>query len=106
MNDQVPLKSAFELAMERLRSADRDAGIEEDAPLSEAQKAEIAALRQDARAKLAELEVLRADRRHEAGEEVEQRRQAEERYQIDRRRIESALESAVARVRRGRKKDD
>jgi hypothetical protein len=100
MNDQEPLKSAFELAMERLRSADREAGIEEDAPLTKAQKAEIAEVRRDARAKLAELEVLHTDRRREAGEDAEQRRQVEERYQIDRRRIESALDSAVARVRR------
>src|SRR5262249_38443997 len=56
MTDQ-PLKSAVELAMERLRKKDEAAGIAPQ-PLSDAQKAAIAEARNFCEAKLAEQEVL------------------------------------------------
>jgi hypothetical protein len=100
-----PLKSSFELAMERLRAQDRAEGTEEPAPLTADQKETIAGLRRRAKAKLAELEILHAKTVASAGPEPEKLAQIEERYQIDRRRVESALESAVARVRRGESAD-
>ena len=51
------LKSAYEVAMERLRAEDRDRGVEPARPLTKAQKKRIAELRQEAKAKLADLEV-------------------------------------------------
>ena len=52
------LKSAFDLAMDRLKARDLAEGVEEAKPLSKAQKERIAQLRTEAQAKLAELEIL------------------------------------------------
>ena len=99
-----PLKSAYELAMERLRAKDRDAGVEEERPLTEEQKKEIARLRKEAQAKLAELEILH--RKALAGftydpTKPEAAGTLEERYRTDRARVESRLESAIAKVKKG-----
>lgn len=51
------MKSAFELAMERLKKQDADAGIEAR-PVTDAQKASIADVRNVYQAKLAEQQVL------------------------------------------------
>src|SRR5262245_54560811 len=56
MSDDAP-KSAYELAMERLRRKDEQAGIVTE-PLSDQQKAEIGEARQVAEARLAELKIL------------------------------------------------
>ena len=56
MSDNAP-KSAYELAMERLRRKDEQEGIV-TGPLSDQQKAEIAEARQFAEARLAELKIL------------------------------------------------
>jgi hypothetical protein len=101
MPDDKPLKSAYEIAMERLRERDREQGIEESAPLSEEQKQEISRLRRDAESRLAEIEILHRKALAEVGPEPEKRAELEERYRIDRRRVESGLESAIARVRKG-----
>ena len=101
MPEDKPLKSAYELAMERLRAEDREAGVEEPKPLTDGQKKEIARLRQEAKAKLAELEILHRDAVTAAGDDAEKLLKVEEQHRIDRERVESRLESAVARVRRG-----
>ena len=59
-------KSAYELAMERLRKKDADAGIERQ-PVTEEQKSVIAEIRNFYQAKIAELEVLHQDRATWAG---------------------------------------
>jgi len=56
MSDEAP-KSAYELAMERLRRQDAEQGIEERAVTDE-QKAEIAEVRRVYAAKVAEAEIL------------------------------------------------
>jgi len=53
-------KSAFELAMERLRQKDQEAGVVER-PLTDEQKAAIAEVRNFYEAKVAELEILHRD---------------------------------------------
>jgi hypothetical protein len=57
MNDDKPLKSSLELAMERMARKDAEAGITAK-PVTDAQKAAIAETRNFYEAKLAELEVL------------------------------------------------
>ena len=57
MSNDRPLKSAVDLALERLNKRDREAGIE-SRPLTDAQKAAIAEARNFCQAKLAEREVL------------------------------------------------
>ena len=79
MADSGRLKSAYELAMERLRAKDREAGVQESAPLNEEQKARIA----------------------EVGGDPEKAREIEDRYRVDRDRVERKLESDVSRIRRG-----
>ena len=93
------LKSAYELAMERLQAKDRDAGVERK-PLTKSQKTRIAELRGRAQAKLAELEILHR-KNLQSVTEPERREEIEQQYQTDRQRVESSLESSIARVRRG-----
>jgi hypothetical protein len=59
MADDAP-KSAYELAMERLRQKDREEGVIER-PLTEEQKAAIAEARKVYEAKVAEREILHRD---------------------------------------------
>jgi len=101
MSDDAPMKSAYELAMERLKTEDKQAGVEAPQALTQQQKETIADLRQRAKAKLAEIEILHQKDLAAAIADPEKLTQAEEQYETDRRRVESSLESAVNRVRRG-----
>lgn len=94
------LKTSFELAMERLRGADPNAGKEK--PLTAAQKEKIAESRRVAAARLAELEIHFNDARKRFLDPAEQEKAAAE-YQIDRQRVNADLERAIAEVRRARK---
>jgi len=96
--DAAPPKSAYELAMERLKEQDRAAGIE-NRPLSGDQKERIAVLRQKARAGLAELEILHGKYIAEAMGDPEKLAEINEHYEIDRKRIASNLEDDVARIK-------
>jgi hypothetical protein len=100
MEDGKPLKSAYELAMDRLRAKDREEGVEEATPLTEAQKRRITELRAESKAKLAELEILHRKALASAGGDPEKVRELEDKYRIDRERVESRLESAIAKARR------
>ena len=57
MSQETGPKSAYELAMERLKQKDTEAGVERK-PVTDAQKAAIAEIRNFYEAKLAELDVL------------------------------------------------
>ena len=94
------LKSSYELAMERLRAADPDAGKEK--ALTAAQKEKIAEARRVAAARRAELEIHFHDARRSFRDAAEQEK-AEAEYQIDRRRVDEDLERAIADIRSGRK---
>lgn len=92
-------KSAFDLAMERLRAADKEEGVEET-PLTDAQKAEIGEVRRVAAARLAEREILFHDALRKALD-PSSRETLEEEYRIDRQRIEADRDRALETVRRG-----
>jgi hypothetical protein len=94
------LKSAYELAMERLRAEDDKKGVRPAKGLNAKQKKEIKRLREEARAKLAELEILHKKDVAAAQGDPEKLAELEQHYQIDRRRVESNLESAIERIRR------
>jgi len=85
--------------MERLRAADREAGIEET-PLTDAQKAAIAEARTVGTSRLAEREILFKDALRKVFEPSE-REKAEEEYRVDRSRIEADRDRAIDRIRRG-----
>ncbi len=95
-------KSAYELAMERLRKQDRDAGRAEAAPLTDAQKKKIAEIRREAEAKLAQVEIMRQSHLHAASADADEQAKIEENTQRDRRRIESDRDEKIAGVRKGR----
>ncbi len=87
------MKSAYELALERLESQ----GIErprEDS-MSDETREQIGEVRRQAEAKLAEVEILYRDRRQGADP------QAEEEYLRDRRRVEDDRERKIEKLRQG-----
>jgi hypothetical protein len=106
MSDDKKLKSAYELAMERLRATDREQGVDKPATLSDEQKREIADLRARAKAKIAEIEIMHHEQQASFTGDPAEAEKLEERFQIDRRRVESKLESDVARVKRGEQSSD
>ena len=91
------VKSAYELALERLE-AQGIARPREEA-LSAAVQGEVAAIRQKAEARLAELEILHRDRLKKTYD-PEARRQEEEDYLRERRRIEEDRDRQVERAKR------
>ena len=99
--NEAPLKSAYELAMERLEAQDREQGAKAHKPLTEAQKDQIAELRRQAKARQAELTILHEKNMHESFGDPEALTKIEAQYETDRLRVESSLESAIVRVRRG-----
>jgi hypothetical protein len=94
--DDAP-KSAYELAMERLRKRDREQGIEER-PLREDQRQRIADVRRVLDARLVEREILYQSDRRKAGtpEELEK---LEREYQRDRERIVSERDAKIEKIR-------
>jgi hypothetical protein len=99
MSENKPLKSAYELAMERLRKNDEAAGISQQ-PLTEAQKAAIGEVRNLYEAKLAEQKVL-----HDSGmrktADPEERATLQERFRRDWERLSSERDRKIERIRSG-----
>ncbi|MBI1876053.1 MAG: hypothetical protein HYS05_19480 [Acidobacteria bacterium] len=92
-------KSAYELAMERLRKKDAEQGIEQRS-LSEAQKAAIAEVRTGCEAKLAQEEIMQRSRLAGTFDPAE-RETLEERYRRDRERIVADRDAKIEKIRRG-----
>ena len=97
MADNTPLKSSLELAMERFRKSDAEAGIERRPP-TEAQKAAIAEIRNFFEAKLAEVEVLHQGRLRTTVDPAE-RAEREQEYRRDRERLTSERDAKIERAR-------
>lgn len=95
--DEAP-KSAYEIAMARLRQKDREAGIEER-PVTEAQRARVAELRQLYDARLAEREILHRSERAKARDE-EALAQLDEEYRRERERIQAERDHKIEAARR------
>jgi hypothetical protein len=90
------MKSAYELALERLESTGIDRPKE--GGLSDDLKARIAAERSKAEAKLAELEILHHDRL-KALHDPEAREQEEADHRIEKLRIEERRDRAIDKLR-------
>ncbi len=96
--DRAPrVKSAYELALERLEGQGIARPREES--LSPEQRAQVAELRRQAEAKLAELEILHRDRLRKLGD-PEAREKEEEDYVRERRRIEERRDGKIGKARR------
>ena len=94
------LKSAYELAMEKLKARDRERGLEEEKTPSEAQKRTIGEIRTQAKAKLAELEILWKSERSKLQFDAEALEKAEREYVAERARVEERAEARIAKIRR------
>jgi hypothetical protein len=95
--DEAP-KSAYELAMERLRRKDKEEGVDDRPPTPE-QREQIAEARRVAEAKLAEREIL-----HQSAlkgvMDPESREKLDEEYRRDRDRIASDRDRKIAEIRK------
>lgn len=96
VSDDGP-KSALELAMERLRKKDKDAGVEAHA-VTDTQRAAIAEARSVAEARLAEREILFKSKMA-AVREPEAREVLEQEYRRDRERITSDRDRKIEEIR-------
>jgi hypothetical protein len=94
-------KSAYELAMERLRKKDRDEGVEQHAPTA-AQREAIAEARRVAEARLAEREILHSSKMRGVLD-PEAREALEQEYRRDREHIISDRDRKIEDARRGKK---
>src|SRR5262249_26841292 len=97
-SDDAP-KSAYELAMERLRKKDQEAGGGDDRPLTDAQRAAIAEARQVHKAKGAELEILHqaALRKAKTPEEIAE---LNEKLRRDQDRLASERDCKIEAIRK------
>jgi hypothetical protein len=96
MSDEAP-KSAYELAMARLRRKDAEDGVEERAVTDE-QRAEIAELRRVYEAKVAEAEILHKSKLSGIFD-PEERAKLAEGHRRDLQRLQDERERKLARVR-------
>ena len=100
MTDTGP-KSAVELAMERLRRRDAEAGGDAPGrPLTDDQKAAIAAARRDYGAKVAEAEILMRSKLA-AAVDLEGRREIEANHRRDLGQFASSRDRKIAAIREG-----
>jgi hypothetical protein len=98
VTEEAP-KSAYELAMERLRQKDREEGIEER-PLTDDQRERIAEARRVAEARFAERDILYQSNLRKAGD-PDAAAALEDEYRRDRERIASDRDRQVAEIRKG-----
>lgn len=94
--DDAP-KSSVELAMERLRKRDADAGIEQ-VTLTDEQKAAITEIRNFYGSKIAEVEILQESRLRRTFDPAE-RETIEAESRIDRERLTAERDGKIAKIR-------
>jgi hypothetical protein len=99
-DDDAP-KSAFELAMARLRKKDAEEGVV-DRPLSDDQRAAIAEARRVGEARLAEREIMHRSQRARAPDPAALEK-LEEEYRRDRERITYDRDRKIEEIRKGAK---
>jgi hypothetical protein len=92
-------KTAYELAVERLRKKDQEAGIE-TRPVTDEQKVAIAEVRNFYEAKLAEAEVMHQSKIRAVFDPAA-RELLEQEYRRDRERLTSERDGKIERIRRG-----
>ena len=98
MSDTGAPKSAYELAMERLKKKDAEAGIESK-PITDEQKAAIAEIRSFYQARIAEIELLHQGNMAKALDPADQAA-LEQNYRRDRERLVSERDYKIEKARR------
>jgi hypothetical protein len=96
--DDAP-KSAYELAMERLRKQDAESGAE-SRPITDEQRTALAEVRNFYEAKAAEVEVLHQSTMRRTAD-PDARAGFEEQYRRDRERLNAERDRKIERIRRG-----
>lgn len=96
--DDAP-KSAYEIALERLKKKDKEEGVAERT-ITDAQRAKIQDLRQVYEARLAEREILYQSARRKAPD-LEALDALEREYRADRERIASERDRKIEEARKG-----
>ena len=96
MSDEAP-KSSLELAMERLKKKDADAGIT-DRPLTDDQKNEIAEVRKTYAAKLAQEEILFKSKLQGLAD-YDARQQLQDNYRRDVERLSHERDRKIEKIR-------
>jgi hypothetical protein len=99
MTDDKRLKSSFELAMERLRQQDAEAGTTVR-PLTDADKAAIAEVRNFYEAKLAERDVLHQSNLRKTGDPAA-REAIDREWRSERERLTAERDRKIQKVRDG-----
>lgn len=96
------LKSAYELAMEKLARKDKESPQKSQAPekLTARQKERIAGIRRETQAKLAEMEILHKSERRAARGDAEKLDKIEEAYLRDRAQVLSRQEERIQEAKR------
>ena len=92
-------KSAYEIAMEKLRAQDEARGEEPRKDLTPDQKERIREAREYCHAKLAEREILYRSEIDKVEGDPEKTEEVEKGYREDRRRLETEREEKIARIR-------
>ena len=95
-DDDAP-RSAYEIAIERLKQKDRDEGIEER-PITDEQRAEIAEARSQYEARCAEREILHQSALRKT-EDPAERETLDQQYRRDRERFASDRDSKIRKIR-------
>jgi hypothetical protein len=98
------LKSAYELALEKLARKER--GSTPSKSLTAGQKKRIAAIRQECQAKRAEREILFQSERRSARGDIDQISKIEEAYRRDRERLLAREEERIREVRSERDSEE
>jgi len=98
MSDEGDPKSAYEIAMARLRAKDKEAGVEER-PVTETQRARVAEIRNVYEAKLAERQILHESSLRKTGGDAAAIEALDEQYQRDRERITSERDRKIEAAR-------
>src|SRR5262245_2553813 len=97
MGNDDGLKSAYELAMERFKKKDAEAGVERK-PLTESQRAAVAEVRSFYQAKIAELEILHQGKLRGMMDPAE-RELLEDGYRRERERLSNERDAKVEQAR-------
>jgi hypothetical protein len=100
MNSDSAPKSAYELAMERLRRKDEETGVQAQ-PLTDGQREAIAEARRVAEAKVAEVQIMHRSKLAAVRDPAEFAA-AEEALRRDTQRIREDCERKVEKIRSGR----
>ena len=98
MADDAAPKSAYELAMERLRKQDAEAGVERQL-VTDAQKAAVAEIRNVYEARLAELDVMHQSKMR-ASVDPNERAALEQARRSERERLTAERDAKVEKARR------